>query len=319
MKFLKKVLKIFVVLIVILAIGFTIFWFSRPTDVSFAEHKAEIPNVEYSKFVEVDGIKLHYQEKGSGTPLVLIHGYGSSTYTWRNVFVPLSEHFRVISVDLKGFGFSEKPVGDYTKRGQAVLVRKFLDKLEIEKTWFAGSSMGGEVSLNVALQNPNRVEGLILIDSAGVKSVKGSSSTPSIYEIPFIGRAFVALGLISDNLVRASLERSYFDDSKVTDKTLKMYHLPLQTNNGQRAIVLTQQQWDLYPIEDDLSKIKVPALLIWGKEDYVTPLEAGRKMNTLIENSKLVIFENCGHLTAEEMPQKTVEEILKFTGKDLSE
>lgn len=313
MNFLKKTLKILAILIVISAIAFTLFWLSRPTDVSFEEHKAEIPNSEYSKFAEVDGIKIHYQEKGSGTPLILIHGYGSSTFTWRDVFVPLSEKFRVIALDLKGFGFSEKPTGDYTRKAQAVLVQHFLDKLKIEKAWFAGSSMGGEVSLNVALQNPERVKGLILIDSAGVKSVKGSSYTPSIYEIPFIGRAFVALGLLSDNLIRESLERSYFDDSKVTKKVVETYYLPLQTNNGQRAIVSAQRQWDLYPIEDELSKIKVPTLIIWGKEDFVTPLAGGKKMNASIENSKMVIFENCGHLPAEEMPQKTVEEILKFT------
>lgn len=315
MNFVKKLFKISLVLIVIIAIAFTIFWFSRPSDVSFEEHKDEIPNSKYSKFIEVDGIKLHYQEKGSGTPLVLIHGYGSSVYTWRNIFEPLSEHFRVIAIDLKGFGFSEKPDGDYTRREQAVLVQKFLDKLKIEKAWFAGSSMGGEVSLNVALQNPNRVEGLILIDSAGVKSVKGSSFTPSRFEITFVGRAFVAVALLSDNLVRTSLERSFYDDSKVTKEVVKTYYQPLQTNNGQKAAVYAQQQWDLYPIEDELSKIKVPTLIIWGAEDVVTPLAGGKKMNASIENSKFVIFKNCGHLPAEEMPQKTVEEILKFTEK----
>ncbi len=315
MKRLKKSLIILILLIALLTTGFTAFWFSRSNDVSFEEYKAEIPNSEYSKFVEVDGIRLHYQEKGSGTPLVLIHGFGSSTYTWRDVFKPLSEHFRVISIDLKGFGFSEKPAGDYTRRGQAVLVQKFLDKLKIERAWFAGSSMGGEVSLNVALQDANRVEGLILVDSSGVESIKGSSTTPSHLKIPFVGRTFVAVALLSDNLVRQSLERSYFDDASLADETIKMYHLPLKTNSGQRAVVLAQQQWDLYPIEKDLGKINVPTLLIWGKEDIVTPLAGGKVMNASIKNSELVVFENCGHLPAEEMPQKTIEEILKFTKK----
>lgn len=315
MKLITKFLKILFVFILVVGIGFTIFWFSRPTDVLFEEHKARIPNSEYSKFIEVEGIKLHYQEKGEGTPLVLIHGYGSSSYTWRDVFEPLVENFRVIAVDLKGFGFSEKPDGDYTRRGQAVLVQKFLDKLKIEKAWFAGSSMGGEVSLNVALQNAERVAGLILVDSAGVESVKGSSKTPSRFKIPFVGRAFIALGLMNNSLVRESLERSYFDDSKVTENLVDAYYLPLSTNYGQRAALRAQQQWDFHPIEDDLSKVKVPTMLIWGKEDLVTPLEGGKKMNASIEDSKLVVFENCGHLPQEEMPEKTVREILKFTGK----
>jgi pimeloyl-ACP methyl ester carboxylesterase len=111
------------------------------------------------------------------------------------------------------------------------------------------------------------------------------------------------------------LERSFYDDSKVTKEVVKTYYQPLQTNNGQRAAVYAQQQWDLYPIEDELSKIKVPTLIIWGAEDVVTPLAGGKKLNASMENSKLVIFKNCGHLPAEEMPQKTVEEILKFTEK----
>jgi pimeloyl-ACP methyl ester carboxylesterase len=319
MKLLKKLFKILVVVIVVTGLVFTAFWFSRPTDVSFEEHRSEIPNSEYSKFAEVDGIKLHYQEKGTGTPLVLIHGYGSSTYTWRDVFEPLAKEFRVIAVDLKGFGFSEKPAGDYTRRAQAVLVQKFLDKLKVEKAWFAGSSMGGEISLNIALQDPKLVEGLILIDSAGVKSVRGSSFTPAIYKVPFIGRAFVAVGLLSDNLVRESLERSYFDDTRVTKQVVDTYYLPLQTDSGQRAVISAQRQWDLYPIEDQLSKVNVPTLLIWGKEDVVTPLAGGQKMDAEIKDSKLVVFEKVGHLPAEEVPEKVIEEILKFTGKDLSE
>jgi pimeloyl-ACP methyl ester carboxylesterase len=318
MKLVKKFFKILLVFVIVVGLGFTTFWFLRPTDVSFEEHKSEIPNSEYSKFAEVDGIKLHYQEKGAGTPLVLIHGYGSSTYTWRDVFEPLSKHFRVIAIDLKGFGFSEKPAGDYTRLAQAVLVKKFLDKLKIDRAWLAGNSMGGEVSLNVALQSPELVEGLILIDSAGVKSVKGSSFTPSRFEIPFVGRAFVALALMNDSLVRESLERSFYDDTKVTDEIVKIYHLPLQTNYGQRAAIYARQQWDLHPIENELSKIKAPTLLIWGKEDFVTPLAGGEKIKASIEDSKLVVLEKVGHLPQEETPQKTIEEILKFTEKDLS-
>lgn len=318
MKLIKKLFKFLLVLFAVLVIGFTIFWFSRPADVSFEDYKTEIPHAEYSKFAEINGVKLHYQEKGTGTPLILIHGYTSLFYTWNDVFEPLSEHFRVIAVDLKGFGFSEKPVGDYTKREQAVLVKGLLDHLKIDKAWLAGNSMGGDVSLNIALQNPNRVAGLILIDSAGVKFESKSPSSSSSFKIPFFGRVFAAVALTSDRLVRGGLERSFFDDSKITDQDVRMYHIPLTSKNGQRAAALATQQWDLYPIENDLGKINVPTLIMWGAEDEVVPLETGRKMNSLIKNSELVVFENCGHLPQEEMPQKTVEEILKFTGKDFS-
>jgi len=315
MRIIEKLLKVAGLLVVLFVVGFSVFWFSLPVDVSFAEHKQSIPHSQYSKFAEVNGVRLHYQEKGAGVPLVLIHGYGASTYSWRDVFDPLSEKFRVVAVDLKGFGFSAKPDGDYSRREQSALVDGLLDHLNIDKAWLVGSSMGGEVSLNLALRNANRVEGLILIDSAGVKSVKSGSITPSQFEIPFLGRAFAALALVSDRLVRENLEKSFFDDSKVTDEIVGMYHIPLQTNYGQRAALRAKGQWDLYPIENELSKISVPTLLLWGAEDVVTPIEGGKKMNALIKNSEFVVFEKCGHLPQEEMPEETIAEILKFTGK----
>jgi pimeloyl-ACP methyl ester carboxylesterase len=314
MKFFKKFFQILLVLLVVAVTGFTGFWFSRPADVLFEEHKAEIPNAEYSKFAEINGVRLHYQEKGEGTPLVLIHGYTSLHYTWNKVFEPLSKKFRVISVDLKGFGFSAKPDGDYTRREQAVLVRGLLDHLKIEKAWLAGSSMGGEVSLNVALQEPKRVEGLILIGSAGVKFEARSRSSADSFKIPFLGRVFASLLLLSEDAVRNGLKRSYFDDSKITAKDVRLYHIPLTSNNGQRAAARAIQQWGLHPVENELGKINVPALIVWGAEDRVVPLEAGQKMNSLIENSELKVYENIGHLPQEESPQRVVEDIFEFTG-----
>src|ERR1700687_58243 len=173
MQMLRRSLKILLAVIGLAAVAFTVFWFARPADVSFDAVRASVPNSEYSHFAEIDGVRVHYQEKGVGTPLVLIHGFTSSTYSWKDVFEPLSKNFRVIAVDLKGFGFSSKPDGDYTRRAQALLVAHLLDYLKIERTWLCGNSMGGEVSLNFALQNPQRVAGLILIDSGGV-SVGGA-------------------------------------------------------------------------------------------------------------------------------------------------
>ena len=176
----KKLLKVLLVLVVIAAIAFTAFWFTRPADVSFEEVRASVPNSQYSRFAEIDGVRVHYQEKGTGTPLILIHGFTSSVFSWKDVFEPLSKKFHVIAVDLKGFGFSGKPDGDYTRRAQATLVAHFLDYLKIDNAWLCGNSMGGDVSLNLAVQNPRQVAGLILIDSGGVKVEGSSSLAPAI-------------------------------------------------------------------------------------------------------------------------------------------
>lgn len=308
----KKFLKVVLVLIVIVALALAIFWFARPADVSFDEVRASIPNSEYSRFADIDGVRIHYQERGTGTPLVLIHGFTSSTYSWKDVFEPLSKNFRVIAVDLKGFGFSGKPDGDYTRRAQATLVAHLLDYLKIEKAWLCGNSMGGEIALNVALANPQHVAGLILIDSAGVNMPGSGSLAPRYLQLPVVGRILTALALRSDKLVRQGLEKSFYDRTKVTNERVANYYRPLQTRGGQLAAVRARTQWNQFPIEADLGRIKLPTLIIWGAEDQLIPLAAGRKMNSLIKDSKLVVLDNCGHLPQEEMPGRVVGEMTNF-------
>lgn len=311
----KPFLKLLLALVVIAAIAFTVFWFARPADVSFEEVRASVPHSESSRFADIDGVRLHYQEKGTGTALVLIHGFTSSTYSWKDVFEPLSRNFRVIAVDLKGFGFSGKPDGDYTRRAQAQLVARLLNHLKIEKAWLVGSSMGGEVALNVALANPRLVAGLVLIGSAGVAVTGGSSLAPAYVRIPFVGRALTALALTSDKLVREGLEKSFFDDAKVTAERVAYYHRPLKTRGGQLAALRVRTQWDQFPIEQHLGRVDARTLIIWGAEDALIPLAAGRTMNSLIKDSKLVVIEKCGHVPQEEMPARVLQEVISFIGR----
>lgn len=308
----KKLLKVFFALVVIAVIAFTIFWFARPADVSFEEARASVPNSEYSHFVDIDGVRIHYQEKGTGTPLVLLHGFTSSTYSWKDIFEPLSRNFRVIAVDLKGFGFSGKPDGDYSRGAQGVLVAHLLDHLKVEKAWLCGSSMGGEVALSMALRDPQRVAGLILIDSAGVEVLGSGSLAPRYLLLPVVGRVLTALSLTSDKLVREGLQQSFYDRSKVTEERIAYYYRFLKTRGGQLAALRARTQADESPIEEDLNKISGPVLIIWGQQDALIPLEAGAKMNKLIKDSKLVVFDNCGHLPQEEMPARTVDEMVNF-------
>ena len=309
---LKNLLKILLGLFVILMIAFAIFWFSRPLDISFEELKRTIPHAKDSKFANIGGVRLHYQEKGEGIPLVLIHGYASSTYSWKDVFEPLSKKYRVIAVDLKGFGFSEKPDGDYSRRAQGEMVAGLLEQLKIEKAWLAGNSMGGEIVLNIALQHPEKVLGLILIDSAGVKIPGRVSLAPWYVQTPIVGRVLSALALTSNKLVRQGLEKSFYDDSKIADERVNYYYQPLKTRAGQLAALRARTQFALSPIEDKLNQINLPTLIIWGAEDEIIPLEAGQKMNSEIRNSKLVVIEKCGHLPQEEMPERIVNETVNF-------
>ena len=172
--------------------------------------------------------------------------------------------------------------------------------------------MGGETALNIALHHPEKVFGLILIDSAGVKIPGKETLAPWYLQVPFLDRVLTALALTSDRLVREGLQKGFYDDSKITDERVNYYYQPLKTRNGQRAAMLARTQLNLFPVEDDLNKINAPTLIIMGAEDELIPLEAGKKINEKIQNSKLVVFENCGHLPQEEMPEKTLSEMTNF-------
>ena len=119
------------------------------------------------RMLSVDGVGIHCLEAGQGPALLLIHGLGASTFTFRRILPDLARRFRVVAVDLKGFGFSERPAaGDYSLSAQAALVRQVMDQLGVEKASVLGHSMGGAVAMRLALAYPERVERLILASSA---------------------------------------------------------------------------------------------------------------------------------------------------------
>jgi pimeloyl-ACP methyl ester carboxylesterase len=120
------------------------------------------------------------------------------------------------------------------------------------------------------------------------------------------------LSLTSDKLVREGLEKSFYDSSKVTDERVAYYYRPLKTRGGQLAALRARTQAGLFPIEADLTRINKPTLIIWGEDDRLIPVAAGHKMNSLIKNSTLLTFDNCGHLPQEEMPERVVGAIEDF-------
>lgn len=309
----KKALRILLAILVLLVAAFCVFWFTRAADTNFEAARALVPHSAYSHFADVDGVRLHYQEKGNGQPLILIHGYTASTIVWKEVFEPLAANFRVLAVDMKGFGFSAKPDGDYTRRAQGELLVKLLDHLKIDRAILCGNSMGGEISLNAARYHPQRVRALILVDSQGVTVEEaGSSVAPGFTSWPVVGPIVTALALTSDSLVRDGLKKNYVDKSKVTEEMIAAYYRPLKTRGGQLAAFRARQQALQQSIEPEVGKIALPTLILWGAEDEIIPVAAGRKLNSLIAGSRLAVFDRCGHLPQSEMPDRFLNELTSF-------
>lgn len=261
-------------------------------------------------------LNLYYEIHGKGKPILFLHGFGASMYVWRHLIKPLSKKYKLILVDLKGHGASPKPRDKkYSVYDQADLIYNLIIKHNLKNLTIVGHSFGGGVALIIALyltkRLPERLAKLILIDSAGYK--QRHPLFIKLLEVPVIGR--LVFSLPDKSLTRSTLKMSFYDKNKILDNVVDSYAKLLTKSSARHALVQTARQLvnlDLKKIICDYPKIKVPTLIIWGKEDTVIPLEIGKKLYQAIPSSELKIIDNCGHIPQEEKPNKTLEIIERF-------
>jgi len=237
---------------------------------------------------------------------VLIHGFASSTLVWSKVFLRLAEAgFRVIAVDMLGFGYSGKPRnGEYTIAGQASLLVGLLDRLQINRATLVGSSYGGAVSATCALDYPQRIDKLVLIGTVNNNRPLGYKLM-RVFSSPVFGDVVSPLLIGSRRLLRRRMKRVYDRHEWVLDeRRVDARHLPLRASGTQRAIIRTVRAWDAERISREAHLITQPTLLLWGENDREIPLADGERLHELIPGSRLIVFLNCGHLPHEEYPEE---------------
>ena len=279
----------------------------RPRDADWHKSRKVIFHSDHSQFVDVDGVRVHYQEAGhpAAPALVLIHGFASSTLVWSKVFLKLAyAGFRVIAVDMLGFGYSAKPRnGEYTIRGQAKLLIGLLDALGIPRALLVGSSYGGAVAATCALDYADRVEKLILVGTVN-NNRPLAFKLMRVFGSPLFGDVFSPLLIGSRRLLRHRMKRVYDRHAWVLDeRRVDARHLPLRAASTQRALIRTVRRWDAERISRDAHLIDKPTLLVWGENDREIPLADGERLHTEIPGSRLIVFLNCGHLPHEEYPE----------------
>jgi pimeloyl-ACP methyl ester carboxylesterase len=261
-----------------------------------------------SDFIELDGLLVHYRDQGpSGDPLplLLLHGTSASLHTWEAWAAELSPHRRVISVDLPGFGLTGPNAdGDYSDARYVSFVRNFLSRLGVGRAIVAGNSLGGEIAWQLALADPPRVAGLVLVDAAGHDFVPESlplgfriARTPVLRE----GMRW----LLPRRAIEDSVVSVYGDASRVSAAVVDRYY-ELTLREGNRvALMRRMDQLAPGPIER-LGEIKVPTLILWGGKDRLIPPRWGREFHAAIPGSRLVVFPELGHVPQEEDPAATL-------------
>ena len=264
-------------------------------------------------------VRLYVEEQGKGAPVLLIHGFGASTYTWRHVAPELAKTHRVIAVDLKGFGQSDKPFDSrYSVFDQAELLAQLIVDKDLRNLTLVGHSFGGGIALLLALEANERLEGritkLVLLDS-----IAYPQNIPVFFrllDVPLVSHLGVSM-IPPSVQTRVALRIAYFDDSKIDQDEVDAYAAPLRTAAGKHAIIYSARQIvpdGLAEISERYKTIELPTLILWCDHDRIVPLEVGLKLRRTLPNSTLRLVEDCGHMPQEEQPESTLKLLQGFLG-----
>ncbi len=290
---------------------------TRPETVEFENVAAHVPHADRSRFVNVDGIRLHYQEFGDAAapPMLLIHGYTASVYVWKTVAPIFAEAgYRVIAVDLVGYGYSEKPRWfDYAIQSQARIIERFMDRLGIGRAIVVGSSYGGAVALNLTLDYGERVEKLVLVDAV-INDDQKNHPILRLAAIPGVGEALTPFLCESRffHKIRMSGTLAKANHSMITKERIDSVIRPLAAADGHHSVLATSRNWDANRLEQDAHQITQQTLIIWGDSDSVIPIENGYKLHDAILQSRFVIFNKCGHVPQEEKSEMFTKLVTEF-------
>ena len=267
-------------------------------------------------------VNLYTIERGSGPTILLIHGFGTNTFTWRHVLPDLARDHRVIAVDLKGFGRSDKPLDEhYSARDQAELLIDLILARDLRDLTIIGHSYGGGVALLLALEADaglkGRISKLVLLDT-----IAYPQSIPVFFrllESPVVSQVGVRMAP-ADFQIRMALRIAYYDNDKIGPDEIAAYSEPMKTAAGKHAIIQSARQIvppDLDEIAARYSTIALPTLILWCDHDRIVPLDIGLKLRRELKDARLRIISKCGHMPHEEQPEETMTQIREFLGRPL--
>jgi pimeloyl-ACP methyl ester carboxylesterase len=311
MKLFSTLLKYVLIIIVsTMVILFAIFF---EKDIPREELKKKYTNSS-SHFLPLMGMNVHYRDEGNindSIPIILLHGLSSSLNTWDSLVILIKKDRRVISIDLPAFGLTgPNPQNTYDTEYNISFLDSFLLKMNIRQCILTGNSRGGGIAWNFAVVHPDKINKLILINSAGYQSRKGKGSIGfKLASIPVINN--LLLYITPRFLIKKSLETIFVDQSKITEELVTRFHdLTICEGNRKATLAIFKNRSPL-----DTEKIKsihTPTLIIWGENDELISVDDAYRFQKNIKGSKLEILKNTGHTPMEENPVKTAEIINSF-------
>lgn len=320
-----RIVGVFVALIFLILVIF-----SEQSDRRESKTASEVAPTT-GKFVHANDLEIFIQEAGptSGQPVLLIHGTGAWSEIWRETMSVLAENgFRAIAIDVPPFGYSEKPNGPeaYSRENQAKRIIGVLDTLNIKKAILVGHSVGSRPTIEVALEAPDRVQKLILVDPAlgfAPDDTYFQQNDPlwivsKIFEVRPLRKAVLAT-YGTNPLFTKKLFKSFVSNvDAVTESRVKMLQQPLVVQNTTNAYgdwlqyLVVEKDRSLASDFSNFGKLQMPVSIIWGSTDTVTPLWQGEALKKIIPNSELTVIDGVGHIPYIENTPKFNEILLKY-------
>ena len=306
----KRILKLFLLLLVL---SISLYLYSP--DISVSELKKTYAN-QYSQFIEIDGMNVHYRDEGEGQTIVLLHGTGASLHTWDEWTNELKKTFRVIRLDLPAYGLTgPHPENKYSLSDYSSFLNSFVESLDIDDFILSGNSLGGAIAWYYASEYKNKVKLLSLLDPGGLYNKDKQS--PLVFRLARAPGINKILRYVTPRFfIKNTLKEVYFDKTKLTDKKIDTYRdLILRENNRESFINRSNSK----PVDHTkrLKLITAPTQILWGNEDEWIPVENAKFFSKSIQNTRVDIMQETGHIPMEERPYESLELFLNFINSNL--
>ncbi|WP_088307621.1 alpha/beta fold hydrolase [Novosphingobium sp. B 225] len=301
----KSILKVLGWLLVVAAI--TLYTFRDPD----SDPKAMVAKygAPPSKFLKLpDGQIIHMRDEGPADApvIVLLHGSNADLHTWGPWTDQLKGKYRVIRLDQIGHGLTgADSKGDYSPQGFANRLAQVVDALGLKQFALAGNSMGGGIAIRYALDHPERLSALVLVDAAGAPQTEKAKGNLAYTLLGIPGGSLVMQQVTPRSMIEKSLRQSVANQAIVTDAAVDRYW-ELLRYPGNRQATMERMALPRVPYsQQQFAQLKMPVMVMWGEEDSLIPLSSGKLMASLIPGSTLVTYPGIGHIPMEEAAQRS--------------
>ena len=262
-----------------------------------------------SQFMSLQDMQVHYRDEGNGEVILLLHGTASSLHTWDLWSDHLTKDYRVIRLDLPGFGLTgPHPQDLYEISNDIDFINSFINQLSVETVHIVGSSLGGRIGWEYSLQHSEQVKSLTLINSLGYPQ---ESWPPAIEMAQWPVLDFLVENASPRSMFEIGLKEIYFDTNLVTENLINRYyelaHYPGNMNAFPKRV-----KAKLDTQSHQIKNISVPTLILWGEEDLYFPVKRALDFEYDISSSSVITYSNVGHLPMEEVPIQSVNDFMNF-------